>query len=42
MLGMGGPQFGMAADPMMLVSLAGHLVYGLITGLVYAGYARRR
>ena len=42
MLGMGGPQFGMAFSPPMLMSLVGHLVYGLITGLVYVGYVRRQ
>ena len=42
MLGMGGPQFGMAFTPPMLMSLVGHLAYGLITGLVYVGYVRSR
>jgi uncharacterized membrane protein YagU involved in acid resistance len=37
MLGMG-PQFGMALSPPMLMSLVGHLIYGLLTGLVYVGY----
>jgi hypothetical protein len=37
MLGMG-LQFGMALTPPMLMSLVGHLIYGLITGLVYVGY----
>ncbi len=41
MLGMG-LQFGMAFTPPMLMSLVGHLAYGLITGLVYAGYVRSR
>lgn len=40
LLGMG-LQFGAALTPPMLVSLAGHLVYGLITGLVYVAYSRR-
>ncbi len=40
LLGMG-LQFGMALTPPMLMSLVGHLAYGLITGLVYAAYARR-
>jgi len=42
MLGMGGPQFGMALSPPMLMSLVGHLIFGFITGLVYVVYARRR
>ena len=42
LLGMGGPQFGMALSPPMLVSLVGHLVYGLLTGLVYVAYLRSR
>ena len=42
LLGMGGPQFGMALSPPMLMSLVGHLVYGLLTGLVYAAYLRSR
>jgi uncharacterized membrane protein YagU involved in acid resistance len=41
MLGMG-LQFGAAFTPPMLMSLAGHLAYGLITGLVYVGYIRSR
>ena len=41
LLGMGGPQFGMAFTTPMLMSLAGHLVYGLITGLVYVAYSHR-
>jgi len=40
MLGMGAPQFGMALAPPMLMSLAGHLLYGLLTGLVYVAYLR--
>jgi uncharacterized membrane protein YdjX (TVP38/TMEM64 family) len=35
LMGMG-PQFGMAFSPMMLLSLMGHLLYGLVTGLAYA------
>ena len=31
-----GPQFGMALSSMMLMSLVGHLLYGLVTGVVYA------
>jgi hypothetical protein len=41
MLGMG-LQFGAAFTPPMLMSLVGHLAYGLITGLVYVGYVRSR
>jgi hypothetical protein len=41
MLGMG-LQFGAAFTPPMLMSLVGHLAYGLITGLVYVGYIRSR
>lgn len=41
MLGMG-LQFGAAFTPPMLMSLVGHLAYGLITGLVYVGYAHTR
>ena len=41
MLGMGAPQFGMALAPPMLMSLVGHLIYGLLTGLVYVGYLQR-
>jgi uncharacterized membrane protein YagU involved in acid resistance len=37
MLGMG-LQFGAAFTPPMLMSLVGHLLYGLITGLVYVAY----
>lgn len=40
MLGMG-LQFGMALTPPMLMSLAGHLIYGLLTGLVYVAYIMR-
>jgi hypothetical protein len=40
MLGMG-LQFGAAFTPPMLMSLAGHLAYGLITGLVYVAYSKR-
>lgn len=40
LLGMG-LQFGAALTPPMLMSLAGHLVYGLITGLVYVVYGKR-
>ena len=42
MLGMGAPQFGMAFTPPMLMSLVGHLIYGLLAGLVYVGYVRLR
>jgi hypothetical protein len=41
LLGMG-LQFGAALTPPMLMSLAGHLAYGLITGLVYVSYTHRR
>lgn len=41
LLGMG-PQFAAALTPPMLISLVGHLVYGLITGLVYVAYTNRR
>ncbi len=41
LLGMG-VQFGAALAPMNLMSLVGHLIYGLITGLVYVGYIRSR
>ncbi len=41
MLGMG-VQFGAALAPMNLMSLMGHLIYGLITGLVYVAYMRLR
>ena len=40
MLGMG-LQVGMALAPPMLMSLGGHLIYGLLTGLVYVGYVSR-
>ncbi len=42
LLGMGGPQFGMAFTQPMLMSLMGHLIYGLITGLVYVWHVRSR
>jgi uncharacterized membrane protein YagU involved in acid resistance len=35
-------QFGAAFTAPMLMSLVGHLVYGLITGLVYVAYTHRR
>jgi uncharacterized membrane protein YagU involved in acid resistance len=35
-------QFGAAFTPPMLMSLVGHLAYGLITGLVYVGYVWSR
>ena len=41
MLGMG-LQFGAAVTPPMLMSLVGHLTYGLITGLVYVAYTHWR
>jgi uncharacterized membrane protein YagU involved in acid resistance len=41
MLGMG-LQFAAAFTPPMLMSLVGHLVYGLITGSVYVGYVHSR
>ena len=41
LLGMG-LQFGMAFAPPMLMSLVGHLIYGLLTGLVYVAYVRLR
>jgi uncharacterized membrane protein YagU involved in acid resistance len=41
LLGMG-LQFGAAFTPPMLMSLVGHLVYGLLTGLVYVAYATSR
>jgi uncharacterized membrane protein YagU involved in acid resistance len=41
MLGMG-LQFGAAFTPPMLMSLVGHLLYGLITGVVYVAYTHRR
>jgi uncharacterized membrane protein YagU involved in acid resistance len=40
LLGMG-LQFGAAFTPPMLMSLVGHLAYGLITGLVYVAYNKR-
>lgn len=40
-LGMG-LQFSAALTPPMLMSLVGHLVFGLITGLVYAAYVHSR
>jgi uncharacterized membrane protein YagU involved in acid resistance len=40
MMGMG-PQFGMAFTPPMLMSLVGHLIYGLATGLAYPALLRR-
>jgi hypothetical protein len=46
MLGMGAQgvasQFGAALTPPMLMSLVGHLLYGLITGLVYVAYTHRQ
>ena len=35
-------QFGAAFTPPMLMSLVGHLLYGLITGLVYVTYTHWR
>jgi hypothetical protein len=32
----------MAFAPPMLMSLVGHLIYGLLTGLVYVAYVRLR
>lgn len=40
MMGMG-PQFGMALTMPMLMSLAGHLIYGVATGLSFPVLARR-
>jgi hypothetical protein len=40
MMGMG-PQFAMAFTMPMLMSLIGHLVYGVVTGLAYPLVARR-
>ena len=40
LLGMG-PQLGMAFAPPMLMSLVGHLIYGLATGTAYPLLARR-
>jgi hypothetical protein len=36
-----GPQFGMALSMPMLMSLVGHLFYGVVTGLAYPMVARR-
>jgi hypothetical protein len=36
-----GLQLGAALSGPMLMSLVGHLIYGLITGLVFAWFARR-
>ena len=40
MMGMG-PQFGMALSMAMLMSLLGHLIFGVLTGLAYPVAARR-
>ena len=40
MMGMG-PQFGMAISMPMLMSLVGHLLYGVVTGLAFPVAARR-
>ena len=40
MMGMG-PQFGMALTMPMLMSLLGHLIYGVVTGLAYPVVVRR-
>ncbi len=40
MMGMG-LQFGAALSGPMLLSLVGHLVYGAVTGLVFAWYIQR-
>ncbi len=40
MMGMG-PQFGMALSMPMLMSLVGHLLYGIATGLAYPKVLRR-
>jgi uncharacterized membrane protein YdjX (TVP38/TMEM64 family) len=40
-LGMG-LQFGAAFTPPMLISLVGHLIYGLLTGVIYVAYATTR
>jgi len=40
LMGMG-PQFGMALSTPMLMSLVGHLIYGVVTGLAYPVAARR-
>jgi hypothetical protein len=46
LLGMGSEgiasQFGAAFSAPMLMSLVGHLIYGLLTGLVYVAYATSR
>ncbi|MDP9487907.1 MAG: hypothetical protein M3Q49_19310 [Actinomycetota bacterium] len=42
MMGMGGAQFGMALSPPMLMSLVGHLIFGLLTGVAYVAYAHAR
>jgi hypothetical protein len=36
-----GPQFGMALSMPMIMSLIGHLVYGVATGLAFPALARR-
>ena len=40
LMGMG-PQFGAAFTPPLLMSLMGHLIYGVVTGLVYPVATRR-
>jgi hypothetical protein len=40
MMGMG-VRFGAALTPPMLMSLGGHLLFGVVTGLVYAWYINR-
>jgi uncharacterized membrane protein YagU involved in acid resistance len=40
LMGMG-PQFGAAFTTPMLMSLMGHLVYGVVTGAVYVWYTQR-
>ncbi len=40
LMGMG-LQFGMALSPMMLMSLMGHLIYGVVTALAYVALVRR-
>jgi hypothetical protein len=40
MMGMG-VRFGAALTPPMLMSLGGHLIFGLLTGLAYAWYIHR-
>jgi hypothetical protein len=46
LLGMGSEgiasQFGAAFSAPMLMSLVGHLIYGLLTGVIYAAYAASR